>query len=248
MIDAATFPACCWEDIKNRIEDRGPEAVLAFAAGFDDPARRRRLLAFAQSALAQREWAGKNLDGYLVVARAAIEEALAQSRSAAGAEADSLLDLANVLSYNLAADLAPCWPGDDVPRERRHLEAGLAASEDCLRWRAALGKGPRPFSIAHWAKGAHLLALGRAGEAVPEFAAALEAARRAGEPSTYLVDLSEGWLGLAERAAGVPGGRERLDRAVQAFARAASAGGEAGEEAAGGLEQLRTAEARLVRA
>jgi hypothetical protein len=80
-----------------------------------------------------------------------------------------LKDTGNIFSYNLLADLADCWPDDDLPRERHHFEEGLRAAEDCIRWREELGKPNDRKAMAWWGKGAHLLSLDRANEAVDAF-------------------------------------------------------------------------------
>jgi hypothetical protein len=127
----------------------------------------------------------KALDDVMVEAAGKIEAALARGE----------VDEANKLTYNLAADLAEGWPGDERPRERRHLEAGLAAAERCLAWRRELKKGPRPFAIAHWVHGVHLLSLGRAQDAVAALQRSVEAAHESGDP--YLVNINSGFLGIA---------------------------------------------------
>src|SRR5205085_6436120 len=55
-------------------------------------------------------------------------------------EDDRALDSYNAMSFNLAADLADCWPNDESPRQQRYFEAGLRAAEDCVRWRNELNK------------------------------------------------------------------------------------------------------------
>ncbi|MCA8922866.1 MAG: hypothetical protein KDD82_13715 [Planctomycetes bacterium] len=238
-----------WDALRSAMEQGGPPAVVAFVEGDFTPKQQRALYLFCVNGFCNREWAGKALDPQIEVARAGIALGLRQAEAEADPkERDARIDFANVLSYNLAANLAPCWPGDDVPRERRHLEAGLEAAEACLRWREQLGKGPFPFSIAWWAKGMHELALGR--DAVASMREALEAARahaRAeGKPDGvadgWLVALSAGYLGLAERAAGGDGAR-------YAEAKAALDGmladPEGAEDAQFCLDQLAVAEARI---
>ena len=68
---------------------------------------------------------------------------------------EGLLQGASILSYNLSADLADCWPGDEKERTRAHFEAGLAAAKDCVRWREELQNPPGTLSMAWWAKGMH---------------------------------------------------------------------------------------------
>jgi hypothetical protein len=236
MNQDAEFPARHWEEIRSRVETGGAESVVEFARSFEDPRDRRKVLAFAQQALVQRDWKGKDLAPCLSVARAAIDEVVDQARR--------LTDVADVMSYNLAADLAPCWPGDDLPRTPELHRAGLGAARDCVRWREELGKPPRPRSMAWWAKGIHELALGEAEDAVASFGRALAYAEEAG--AAFDTTLCRGYLGLAETAAGRDGGRETYETALGSFREQVEAGGEAKDDAAFGLEQLETARGRLV--
>ena len=135
------------------------------------------------------------------------------------------LQSANVLSYNLSADLVDCWPGDDDPREPRHYKAGLEAAQNCLAWRKELQKGPGPFSKAYWLKGAHELSLWRTQDAVDSFKASLEYAReQAGDSgeelssdSPWSVLLGEGFLRLAELANGRQEALAEFDRCCTLF-------------------------------
>lgn len=186
------------------------------------------------------------LDETMTDAGAKIEAALARGE----------VDEANRLTYNLAADLAEGWPGDDRPRERRHLEAGLAAAVRCLAWRRELRKGPKPFAIAHWVHGVHLLSLGRAQDAVAALQrsveAAVQAAREAGEGAdvdargAYLVIINSGFLGLAQEVARRGSGRALLDAARRAFAEQAERDAALREDAQYGLSNLDTAARRFL--
>jgi hypothetical protein len=241
-------PTAHWDALRAAMEEGGPERAAAFVEGFAPP-EQRALYLFGVRALCQREWAEKSFDGQIAFARAGIACGLRQAEAEQDPqERDKRVDFANVLSYNLSANLAPCWPGDDAPRATRHLEAGLEAAEACLRWREQLGKGPFPFSIAYWAQGAHQLALGRDPRAA--FTRALETAqehaRAEGQPDTveasWLVALSAGYLGLGERAQGEDSDRygaavAALEAMLQDPARE--------EDARFCLDQLRVVEARF---
>lgn len=167
------------------------------------------------------------------------------------------VDDANKKTYNLAADLAECWPGDEQPREPRHLEAGVAAAERCLAWRRELGKGPGPFAIAHWAHGMHLLSLAhRAGagrralldRAVAALADSVECARRDAEDrgartaldadGDYLVITNAGFLAVAREMASPGSGRAALDEARAAFRAQAERHADRREDALFGLASL----------
>ena len=141
-----------WTLVKPALEARGPEGAAAVVRGTGGPARLGLWNEVLQAAGGEA-WAGKSLDTRLELARLAMADALeleAAARPRDAGQADQLLDQANIWSFNLAADLAECWPGDDEPREDRHREAGLAAALDCLQWRRQLRKGnpnPTPFRL-----------------------------------------------------------------------------------------------------
>ena len=188
------FPENRWEELKALMEAEGTECVIARIAAHGDPAERRKLFGFARRAFSGRDWEGKNLDALVATAEAGIAEIVRQADVEESVDGRaSLLDEANVLAYNFAADLAPCWPGDDAAREPRHLEAGLRAADRCVAWRKELGKGPWPHSIAHWARGIHQTALGRAAEGAASFRRAytfaLQHGAGEGTPPEQLVDV-----------------------------------------------------------
>jgi hypothetical protein len=172
-------------------------------------------------------------------------------------EDDKVLDSYNAMSFNFAADLADCWPEDDLPREQRHFEAGLKAAEDCVRWRNELNKPPRPFSIAYWAKGMHLFSLGHYSGAVKSFALALSFAERAAEAegksttldadASFDILLSNGYLGLAEQLDSKPAGKSRFETALGLFHQQAAAGSaEQQEDAKFGMAQLEKVRSKYI--
>lgn len=241
------FPEVHWDEIRTRMEKEGPLAVIAFIDSIEGPGAQLNLYAFAQRAFGSRDWQGKNFDALIEVTDAGIRSALAV---AAGADdekkAAAIIDFGNTMSYNLAADLAACWPGDEAPREQRHFERGLAAADACLDWRRQLKKDDYPFAIAYWARGMHLLSLGRGEEAVEAMQAAVKhsiAHAEANELSTaietdgdFMVILNQGYLGLAQAMAGDDRGRELFNQACKAFEDTL---GDKAEDAQFGLEQLR---------
>ncbi len=249
MSETAVFPDCHETDLLQRLATDGSAGVVSFIDAFPEPSQRRQLYS-----LAQRKLPPTHLDALTAVGRAGIAEALRQAASETeAADAAKRRELANVLSFNLAAALAECWPDNPTPRERHHLEAGLAAAEDCLRWRSELGKGVGRSSIAWWVRGVHELSLGHSADAVRSFGEAREAARRAATAAPAEVApggdfsflLATGYLGLAQLAAGADGGRKAFDSACAAFEAGASGDDEAAEDAKFGLGQLRCYAARL---
>lgn len=230
MPEEKEFAEVHWDELQTAMESGGADAVIEFVNGFDDE-ERRKLYSFAQQSWSfyGREWEGKNLDDYIVVAEAGITEGLRQAEAATDPEeANRLKDFVNVLSYNMSADLAECWPGDEVPREKRHFEAGLKAAEDCLRWREELGKGPLPFALAHWAKGMHQMSLGDNANAAKNFRKSFdygtEYAKDEGispdvsPEGDLIVILDAGYIGLAEWGTGdKAAGKAHYDEAIATF-------------------------------
>jgi hypothetical protein len=251
------FPEIHWDEMRTKMETGGAAAVADFVAGFDDE-ERRKLYSFAQRAFYGREWEGKSFDGCVEVANAGIAEGLRQAEAATSAEESAkLVDFANVLSYNLSADLAECWPGDTLPREKRHFEAGLKAAEDCIRWREELGKGPGPFGMAYWAKGMHQLSLGDANGAADNFRKSLEyyveVAKEEGEVTEasaeagFGVILAEGYVGLAEWARGDEAGKGRLETALAAFREGAEKYPDKRDDFQFGADQLEWVKKKIIK-
>ncbi|MEE8640182.1 MAG: hypothetical protein V3T41_07210 [bacterium] len=252
------FPDAQWDEMRRLMEEAGPEAVIEFINGFDDDEQRRQLYSFGRFAFAMKEWEGKNLDALVAVANAGIAEGLRQAEAATSAEDSAkLVDFANVLSYNLSADLAECWPGDTLPREKRHFEAGLKAAEICIRWREELGKGPGPFAMAYWAKGMHQLSLGDVDGAVVNFKKSLEynveiakeegtAAEVSAEAGFGLI-LADGYVGLAEWVKGDEEGKGRFENALAAFREGAEKYADKKDDFQFGIDQLEWVKKKFIK-
>jgi hypothetical protein len=226
------FPEKHWPRLRELMAAGGPDAVIGFIEEQEEDAKRLALFQLAQRGFGERV-PDLELDDLVDIVEAGIDEALRQAETArdAGDEkrADALTDAANVLSYNLSAALADCWPGDARARERRHFELGLEAAELCLGWREELRKGPLPFSMAWWAKGMHLLSLARHDEAANAFeeslrhafahAAAHGASANVDATGDRSVLLAAGYLEIARTRQGRP--RTALDRVLAALDEAA---------------------------
>ncbi|UCE28134.1 MAG: hypothetical protein JSW52_05140 [Candidatus Coatesbacteria bacterium] len=257
MPEEKEFPEIHWDEMKTAMESGGTDAVVEFINGFEDE-ERRKLYSFAQRAFYGNEWEGKSFDGYVEIVNAGIAEGLRQSEAAADPdEAARLKDFANVLSYNLSADLAECWPGDETPREKRHFEAGLKAAEECVHWREELGKGPFPFSIAYWAKGMHELSLGDKENALADFKKsfdyAVEYEKAEGVSSeispegNFVVILGAGYVGLAEWALGDEAGKTRYEDAIAAFEAQVNNYPEKKDDAQFGIDQLEWVKGKFIK-
>ena len=249
MTDKLEFPADQWEAMKSLVEKEGAVALIRFVEGFD-PDSRRKLYEFGHRALSGREWTGKNLDVLVAFVRAGIESALAASAVAGEERSRELKDAANRQAFNLAADLAECWPGDELARERRHFQTGLEMARLAIAWRVELGKGALPMALAWWAHGMHLLSLrdpASTRAAISSFERALEHARQlAAEKnvptqvhpdSDFQVLLNAGYLAIARRLAG-ESGRELEQDVLAAFRARVDKGGGDREDFQFGLDQL----------
>ncbi len=200
MNDTKTFdPKTCWDDLKTAMEAGGAQGAIAHVESLDDPAHQRKLTMFAVRAFDGREWSGKGFDAQIEFARWGIALGVRQAEAESDpAERNKRIEFSNVLSYNFSANLAGCWPGDERVREPWVFEAGLQAAEDCLRRRTQLKKGPFPFSIAHWAKGMHLISLGRDG--TTDMQASLELARQLAVAEGKPTDVSPAGTFAASRS------------------------------------------------
>jgi len=222
-----------------------------------DPEERRSLYPLARVAYQPRNAARKNWDDLILLANTGMEDALRQSENArAKGDADlakKCLDAANILAYNLAADLAECWPGDEAPRERRHLETGLRVASQAVVWRHELGKPPDRRAMAYWAVGMHQLSLGNPVEALGAWETALKLAAEAVAPGKGALDplahvkagadfevvLYAGYAGIARKALGDPAGAKQYEQACAAFTETSAKFPDQKEDAEFGLDQLR---------
>lgn len=213
-----------WETMKNLMETEGVAAVLEFIGNADAFGEKLQLYFQAQQSFGGQDWKGKNFDAYLELVHDGMDAIQVFAQTVEDPEKqDQLKDYVNMMSFNAAADLAHCWPGDTVPRETRHFEAGIAAAEQCLKWRVELNKGPGPFHMAHWVKGIHHFALNQLEDAVTHFDNAVMYARDEAVANNDPPDLTvsgnpmiamyEGYLGLARKAVN-PDDNELYQKAI----------------------------------
>lgn len=264
-----------WGKLRELVERGGGRSVVKFVQSVPDPEDRQNIYTFAQRAFRKRDWNGKNFDDQIHVVQAGIADAIRQSEETAGKGVAELARVwkykASLLSYTLAADLADCWPEDAAPRERRHLEAGLRAALDSIRWRHELGKPPGRRAKSYWAMGMHQLSLGNRREALDGFQTAFglsvealseggtsgyDAATRAPglfesaevhvkSGGDFAVILHSGYMGLARRALGDPEGARQLERACSAFEKTIRDFPEMEEDSRVGLDRLRHVERKF---
>jgi len=226
--EQAAFYNTHWPAMKTAAEAGGGKAVSDFILGFEDELERRVLFMFARQGLAMDDWQGKSFDALIEVADAGIAELVRQAEGTEDAQTrDKRIDAANVISFNLGADLADCWPGDNEPREARHFQRGVQAGQDCLRWREALNKPAGPLSMAWWVKGIHEFSLGEAQNAIDSFQRSLDFAKKdaaeaglakdVSSAGTFPVVLGSGYLGLARWRSGVEDGQAQYLAAIAVF-------------------------------
>jgi hypothetical protein len=165
-----------WQELHPDFLKDDASVVLVFAEGKDQAVARNQILRFAIRKIGGGTGAtAKDLDGMITIGEAAIANAMA------AAEEDSdqsalWVDEANISAFNLSANLCDCW-GDGDSRTSHHFEAGLKFADLALELRVELKKGPGPFSMAHWARGKHLLSLRRANDAAAAFSSSLACER-----------------------------------------------------------------------
>lgn len=250
MTDSTNLAETHKDQLQAAMQSGKAAGALRFIAEFATIDERAELYRLAQRLVGRSN--APDLDMLIEIVQAGIKDCMAASDAAAAADPDGaarIKDMGNRASYNLSADLAECWPGDETPRTDRHFHTGLAAADDCIRWREDLKKEPWSFSMAWWARGAHLLSLGRAADAERSFGDALRYAELAcaakdGDPRTdFGCLLARGYVGLAQAALGR--GYGPYDAACSAFRVVTAEGGEKGDDARFGIDQLETMRRRL---
>ncbi len=220
-----SIPENVADSLTTRIITGGPDALIEYIEEFNSQ-QRLQLYQLAREIMVFSEWEGQNLDDIVTVSEAGIQEAMGQANNATNSLAiEALLDLANVMSYNLSADLAECWPGDTLTRHERHFERGLSAALQCVEWRRELGKGDYALFIAFWAAGMHQLSLDRPREAVYNLVKSLNHAQQytvdqgrllgLNPQAGYELILAHGYLGLAMEMCGKDD--DQYERVISAF-------------------------------
>ncbi len=245
-----------WPAMQEIYSMQGVAELLRFIDGHDDLLERRGMFLMASQRISSGQGVSRTLDDMIQVSRAAIDEFTSQSEAQSDPdEKERRLDGANILSYNLAADLAPCWPEDEEPRLERHFSEGIRCATDCLRWREELSKGPVPFSMAWWALGAHRCGISDWTGACEAFQNSLDAAKdhasemnevtEAGPGASFSINIATGWLEFARWRSGDESSYDRFLKVIGAFSQVASQDGDLQDDALLGIQQLETAATRL---
>jgi hypothetical protein len=236
-----------WPHLRVILEEGGPDALAAAILDRDSDAERSALFRFVRQGLVFEEWNGKSLDAYMNVVEAGRAWLSERAAAVPADERNAYLSVLAELTFNFAADIADCWPGDDEPREARHFQRGMEVAEQSVGLREELDKPESSKHLGWWAFGYHQLRLGHTDGAADCMERSLEHARRAardaGEPADitsqapFPVLIGAGYLGLARIADGEPSGPDLFGEAVAAF-RAQLADPERSDDARFGIDQL----------
>lgn len=158
-------------------------------------------------------WKEKNVPAVVSFAQAGIHYCLLKAQDYSKDDAVKLKGIAMALSYNLASFTWPGWDEKGIVITQADLIAGLDAARLNLRLATELEKGPIAVSIAHWAIGAHYLALGDYDKAIWSFTAAQEKTREAKDKASEL--MNTGYIGIAKILAGKEkDGKKEFDNAL----------------------------------
>ena len=248
--DAVAFFEGRRDALKQTAAQGGGRAVVAAIAEFGGFAERLILYTLARQVLVLAQDVPGGLDAAIAVADAGIDEVEDVLSEAEDEEQRRhLLRALHMLNFNLAADLADCWPDDNTPRRQRHFERGLQAAQALLGPIFEGAVTPHVLANDWWVRGMHELSLARPAASIQSFREALdhavEAADReslpvAGPGTTLQALLMEGYLAIAEAAAGpedLAVARLRYASAAEAL-QARRGGTDEGREAAYFLAQL----------
>lgn len=121
-------------------------------------------------------------------------------------EPNTLLHFANVMLYNLSADMAECWAEEGYIKTSGCFEIGLQAAHDCLQLRVQLQKDDASIAMAYWAVGMHQLSLHRYEKSLESFKTAFNYSANTGNEASVFDLTTEnsfsdilyaGYLGIA---------------------------------------------------
>lgn len=225
--DGRAFFASQWPALRAALANGGPAAMVTAVLERESDAERCTLFRFARQGMVFEEWEGKSLDAYVAVVDAARAWLSERAESVPSEDRNDYLGVLAELTFNFAADIADCWPGDDEPRQRAHFERGAEVAEQSVGLRDELDKPDGSKHLGWWAFGYHQLRLGNTAAAVDGMERSLEHARRAAREAgdhdeitlqaPFPVLIGAGYLGLARIADGEPSGPDLYGEALAAF-------------------------------
>jgi hypothetical protein len=230
-----------WTALRQVFDKDGPSGCIAAIRAESEDSIKNQLYRLSVRKLGGGTGAtSAELDGMIAIGDAGIRDQLevAARRPDVAARWE---DSANVIAYNLSANLCDCW-GDGDSRSKSHFEAGLRYADQALDMRRKLKKGLGPFSMAFWVRGKHLLSLGRVVEAATAFrecvacedALAREAGVRGDSVESFPGGLlnARAFLGLSLLRSGDLTGQTMLDEALAVLrSRSVNGEGDAKEDA-----------------
>jgi hypothetical protein len=211
-----------WQGLKEAVEKGGGKEAVSFIEKFEG-LEKRVMYSFARMGLVMGDWQNKNFDDYIIVVDHGIAMLEKEAEKAAEEHKAQWLKRLHALNYNLSADIADCWPGDDQPRTQKHFKRALKSAEYCIKLQDTIRGGNGILSMDYWAKGMHEFSLGKAKEAVDSWAASFEYAKKDGKvtevnkDAPFGVILGLGYLGLARWKNGEEEGKAQYDQAINNF-------------------------------
>ena len=243
-----------WPKLRRVLEQQGPAAVVDAIMAEDSDRARAALFRFSRRGLVLGEWHGKNLAAYLEVGDAAIAWLSHRAEESSDEERTEFLSVLAELTFNLAADIADCWPGDDEPRRAEQFQRAMEIAEQSVGLREELHRSDHSKHLGWWAFGYHQLRLGHTDTASDSMERSLEharrAAREAGEPdgvssrAPFAVLIGAGYLALARIADDEPSGPDLYAEALAAL-RAQLDDPDKQEDARFGIDQLERVRAMI---
>ncbi|WP_040951866.1 hypothetical protein [Gorillibacterium massiliense] len=238
------------DEICHRILLLPAEEVIPFVEGRDLAEEEKfQLYSSVQHRLYRKHGEAGTLAAYAAIILDIANQYEKKAREADEAGARLLLQSANVLLYNLSADMAECWRDEGIAKDRRCFETGLAAASTCIDLRKRLNKDTGSFSIAYWAKGMHQLSLGACPSAIESFTRAFQFsiaplaihdADDLTKENAFNDILCAGYLGIAKWVLGDLSGKSRFEQAIALFSEQVEHGEDAEQrsDAAFGIKQL----------
>lgn len=216
-----------WPRLRDALESGGPPSMVGAIMESGSDGERAALFRYARQGLVLGDWRGKNLDDYLTVAEAGIIWLGDRAEEVAAHERPHYLDVLAELTFNVAADVADCWPGDDEPRRPDQFRRAMEIAEQSVGLRDELRKPDDSKHLGWWAFGYHQLRLGHTDTACDSMERSLEHARRAARTTgqhdgidaraPFPVLLSAGYLALARIADDEPSGPDLFAETLAAL-------------------------------
>lgn len=235
-----------WLNIRSLAQARKYDEIQSLIENSETGKACISLYRFAIRGLMFREWTGNNLTPIVLLGDAAV--ALALKLYQQDTNDKSLQDEANVICYNMAANLAGCW-NDGFARSPEHYRIGLEYANRAIAFRTELKKGASSFSMAYWAKAVHELFLNNFVQAEHDFAKSLQLAEESAvagkvpigisKSSDFSVLLGIGYLAIAQITLKNFSARQTFQQVLDAFEDMKEASADSRGDAEVGLDQLR---------